>query len=117
MIARAIAAKVPFWFFAAGSVYGTGEVETLLREAGKGYVPGVSSNHVFRSWGKQQPVAGTASASRRASQEGLAPPVVQRRDQRSALARLGYCQTASSRDPPGPDLMLAMIAGHCHQLI
>jgi len=62
MIARAIAAKVPFSFVAADSVYGTGEVETLLRKAGKGYVLGVASNHVFRSWGKQQPVAGTASA-------------------------------------------------------
>ena len=62
MIARAIAAKVPFSFVAADSVYGTGEIETLLRKAGKGYVVGVASNHVFRSWGKQQPVAGTASA-------------------------------------------------------
>ena len=61
MIARAIAAKVPFSFVAADSVYGTGEVETLLRKAGKGYVLGVASNHVFRSWGKQQPVAGSAS--------------------------------------------------------
>jgi SRSO17 transposase len=62
MIARAIAAKVPFSFVAADSVYGTGEIETLLRTAGKGYVLGVASNHVFRSWGKQQPVAGTAAA-------------------------------------------------------
>jgi len=38
MIARAIAAKAPFWFVAADSMYGTGEIETLLREAGKGYV-------------------------------------------------------------------------------
>ena len=62
MIARAIAAKVPFSFVAADSVYGTGEIETLLRKAGKGYVLGVASNHVFRSWSKPQPVAGTASA-------------------------------------------------------
>ena len=62
MIARAIAAKVPFSFVAADSVYGTGETETLLRKAGKGYVLGVASNHVFHSWGKQLPVAGTASA-------------------------------------------------------
>jgi SRSO17 transposase len=62
MIARAITAKVPFSFVAADSVYGTGEIETLLRKAGKGYVLGVASNHVFRSWGKPQPVAGTASA-------------------------------------------------------
>lgn len=62
MIARAIAAKVPFSFVAADSVYGTGEIETLLRKACKGYVLGVASNHVFYSWGKGQPVAGTASA-------------------------------------------------------
>ena len=62
MIARAIAAKVPFSFVAADSVYGTGESETLLRKAGKGYVLGVASNHVFRSWDKPQPVAGTAAA-------------------------------------------------------
>ncbi|MEY9460351.1 SRSO17 transposase [Bradyrhizobium ottawaense] len=55
MIARAIAAKVPFSFVA------TGEIETQLRKAGKGYVLGVASNHVFRSWGKPQPVAGTAA--------------------------------------------------------
>ena len=62
MIARAIAAKVAFSFVAADSVYGTGEIEALLRKAGKGYVLGVASNHVFHSWDKQQPVAGTASA-------------------------------------------------------
>src|SRR3974390_1436607 len=62
MIARAIAAKVPFSFVAADSVYGTGEIETQLRKAGKGYVLGIASNHVFHSWGKQQPIAGTASA-------------------------------------------------------
>ncbi len=62
MVPRAIAAKVPFSFGALDSVYGTGEIETLLRKAGKGYVLGGASNHVFRSWGKQQLVAGTASA-------------------------------------------------------
>ncbi|WP_245508943.1 IS701 family transposase [Bradyrhizobium nanningense] len=36
MIARAIVAKVPFSFVAADSVYGTGEIETHLRKAGKG---------------------------------------------------------------------------------
>lgn len=60
-IARAIAAKVPFSFVAADSVYGTGEIETMLRKAGKGYVLGVASNHVFRSWGKKQLVGGTAA--------------------------------------------------------
>jgi hypothetical protein len=33
-----------------------------LRQAGKGYVLGVSSNHSFLSWGKSRPIAGTASA-------------------------------------------------------
>jgi SRSO17 transposase len=61
MIARAIDAKVPFSFVAADSVYGTGEIETLLRKAGKGYVLGVASNHAFYSWDKPQPVAGTAA--------------------------------------------------------
>src|SRR6201981_545621 len=61
MIARAIAAKVPFSFVAADSVYGTGEVEPLLRKAGKGYVLGVASNPVVRSSGKQPSVAGAAS--------------------------------------------------------
>ena len=61
MIARAVATKVPFSFVAADSVYGTGDIETLLRKAGKGYVLGVASNHVFRSWGKKHLVGGTAS--------------------------------------------------------
>jgi len=61
MIARAIAAKVPFSFVAADSVYGTGDIETMLRKAGKGYVLGVASNHVFHSWGKKQLIGGTAA--------------------------------------------------------
>src|ERR1044072_3900069 len=59
MIARALAAKVPFAFVAADSVYGTGDIETMLRKAGKGYVLGVAANHVFRSWGKKQLIGGT----------------------------------------------------------
>jgi SRSO17 transposase len=65
MIAGAIAAKVPFSFVAADSVYGTGEIETLLRNACKGYVLGVASNHVFYSWGKEQPIAGARAAGAR----------------------------------------------------
>ena len=61
MIARALAAKVPFAFVAADSVYGTGDIETMLRKAGKGYVLGVAVNHVFRSWGKKQLIGGTAA--------------------------------------------------------
>jgi len=61
MIERALAAKVPFAFVAADSVYGTGDIETMLRKAGKGYVLGVAANHVFRSWGKKQLIGGTAA--------------------------------------------------------
>jgi SRSO17 transposase len=62
MIARAVAAKVPFSFVTADSVYGTGDIEAILRKAGKGYVLGVAANHVFNSWGKKRFVRGTASA-------------------------------------------------------
>src|ERR1700721_2636200 len=61
MIARAIAASVPFKWVAGDTVYGVGEIEQQLRRAGKGYVLGVSSAHVFRSWGKRQSVAGAAA--------------------------------------------------------
>jgi len=61
MIARALAAQVPFSFVAADSVYGTGAIETMLRTAGKGYVLGVAANRVFRSCGKRQLVDGTAA--------------------------------------------------------
>jgi SRSO17 transposase len=61
MSARALAAKVPFAFVAADSVYGTGDIEIMLRKAGKGYVLGVAANHVFRSWGKKQLIGGTAA--------------------------------------------------------
>src|SRR5258708_5585551 len=56
MIARAIAAKVPFSFVAADSVYGTGETETLLRKAGKGYVLRAASSHIFHSSADHHPV-------------------------------------------------------------
>src|SRR6188472_3260196 len=45
MIQRAITAKVPFAWVAADSVYGVGDIERDLRQAGKGYVLGVNSNH------------------------------------------------------------------------
>ncbi len=61
MIARSLVAKVPFAYVAADSVYGTGDIETMLRKAGKGYVLGVAANHVFRSWGKKQLIGGTAA--------------------------------------------------------
>jgi SRSO17 transposase len=51
MIERALAAGVPFRWVAADSVYGVGDIERDLRQAGKGYVLGVNSNHWFASWG------------------------------------------------------------------
>src|SRR5215510_14585256 len=51
MIARAAASGVPFRWVAADSVYGVGDIEGDLRHLGKGYVLGVGSTHVFRSWG------------------------------------------------------------------
>jgi SRSO17 transposase len=62
MIERAITAGVPFAWVAADSVYGVGAVEMVLREAGKGYVLGVTSDHVFHSWGRKPCLAGTAEA-------------------------------------------------------
>jgi SRSO17 transposase len=60
MIARAIAAGVPFAWVAADSVYGFGDIEQALRRAGKGYVLGVNSNHHFGTWAGKPPIAGTA---------------------------------------------------------
>lgn len=60
MIARAIAAHVPFAWVAADTVYGVGDIERDLRRAGKGYVLGVSSVHWFGSWSRAQPLGGSA---------------------------------------------------------
>jgi len=46
---------VPFKWVAADTVYGVGDIEQQLRQAGKGYVLGVSRAHVFRSW--QAPIS------------------------------------------------------------
>src|SRR5450631_1706879 len=60
MIAHAIAVSVPFKWVAGDTVYGVGDIEQQLRWAGKGYVLGVSSSHVFHSWGKRRSVDGKA---------------------------------------------------------
>jgi SRSO17 transposase len=60
MIERAIAARVPFAWVAADTVYGVGNIENALRQAGKGYVLGVSSAHWFGSWNREQPLGGSA---------------------------------------------------------
>jgi len=62
MIERAIAAKVPFAWVAGDSVYGVGELEMMLRRAGKGYVLGVSAAHGFNSWSGKPAVAGATAA-------------------------------------------------------
>ena len=66
IIERAVAADLPFAWVAADSVYGVGEVEMALRQAGKGYVLGVNASHPFNSWGDKPPVAGTAEGIARA---------------------------------------------------
>jgi SRSO17 transposase len=60
MIERAIAARVPFAWVAADTVYGVGDIENVLRRAGNGYVLGVSSAHWFGSWNRKQPLGGSA---------------------------------------------------------
>jgi len=89
MIKRALAANVPFAWLAADTVYGVGEVEQVLRRAGKGYVLGVPSTHQVRSWGKALAVTGTAEAvaASRTAQDWQAP-VGRHRDQGAALARV-----------------------------
>ncbi|MCU4162136.1 transposase [Acidiphilium sp. AL] len=47
-------------WLAADTIYGVGEIERDLRRAGKGYVLGVKSDHIFRSWDKPRSIAGTA---------------------------------------------------------
>src|SRR3954454_23770182 len=60
MVARAIAAGVPFAWVTADTVYGVGEIELALRRADKGYVLGVTSQHSFWSWGAAAEGSGTA---------------------------------------------------------
>jgi SRSO17 transposase len=69
MVERAIAAGVPFAWVAADSIYGVGEMEMVLRRAGKGYVLGVNATQPFNSWIGKPAVAGTAEAIAR----GLEP--------------------------------------------
>ncbi|HYO23753.1 MAG TPA: IS701 family transposase [Lacipirellulaceae bacterium] len=74
MIERAINAGVPFAWVAADSIYGVGEIEMILRRAGKGYVLGVNASHPFSSWIGKPEVAGTAEEIAR----GLAESAWQR---------------------------------------
>ena len=70
MVRRALAADVPFSWVAADAVYGVGDVEQALRQACKGYVLGVKSDHHFGSWGNKPPVAGTAAEIARDTEPG-----------------------------------------------
>jgi SRSO17 transposase len=60
MIARALAAGVPFDWVAADTIYGVGAIEMQLRRAGKGYVLGAHATDQFSSWIGKPDVAGTA---------------------------------------------------------
>jgi SRSO17 transposase len=60
MIARALAAGVPFDWVAADTIYGVGAIEMQLRRAGKGYVLGAHATDQFSSWIDKPEVAGTA---------------------------------------------------------
>jgi SRSO17 transposase len=62
MIKRAASAKVPFSWVVGDTVYGVGEIEMLLRQAGRGYVLGANATDQFNSWGRLPVVAGTAEA-------------------------------------------------------
>lgn len=60
MIARALAAGVPFDWVAADTIYGVGAIEMQLRRAGKGYVLGAHATDQFNSWIGKPDMAGTA---------------------------------------------------------
>ena len=60
MIEHAMAAKVPFAWVAADTVYGVSELEMALRRAGKGYVLGQPSTQQVWSSGARPDIAGTA---------------------------------------------------------
>jgi SRSO17 transposase len=105
MIERAIQAGVPFTWVAADSIYGVGEIEMMLRRAGKGYVLGVSGAHHFNSWIGKPEVAGTAESIA----EDLDPSAWQRRVRAPRASASTSGPTASSPTsglattaPPGP---------------
>ncbi len=62
MARRAENAEVPFAWAAADSIYNVGELEMSRRRAGKGYVCGVASSHLFNSWRADLWISGTAPA-------------------------------------------------------
>ena len=64
MIRRALAANVTFSWVAADAVYEVGDVERALRQACKGYVLGVKSDHYFGSCSGKPPIAGQGGGNR-----------------------------------------------------
>ena len=98
MIARAIAASVPFKWVAGDTVYGVGDIEQQLRRAGKGYVLGVSPALMYsdpgasdrRSPGRLQTLPDAAPIR-------LEAPVGGSRNQRTAAARLVLSRIGRSR--------------------
>ena len=58
MIERALEAGVPFRWVGPIASMGSA-IRGDLRQAGKGYVLGVNSNHRFASWGKPQRIGDT----------------------------------------------------------
>ena len=83
MIERALAAGVPFRWVAADSVYGVGDIERDLRQAGKGYVLGVNSNHWFASWASRNGLSAPPRRSQRRSDDltgGVCRPVPEPKD-------------------------------------
>jgi SRSO17 transposase len=69
MIERAVTQGVPFSWVAADTVYGIGDIEMMLRRAGKGYVLGAQATQPFNSWIGKPRITGTAEAIA----QGLAP--------------------------------------------
>jgi SRSO17 transposase len=62
MIQRAASAGAPFSWVVGDTVYGVGEIETLLRREGRGYVLGANATDQFNSWVGKPEVYGTAEA-------------------------------------------------------
>ena len=60
MVEHAMAARVPFTWVAADTVYGVSELEMALRCAGKGYVLGMPSTQGVWSSGTRPDISGTA---------------------------------------------------------
>jgi SRSO17 transposase len=98
MIARAIAAKVPFSFVAADAVYGTGEHREPPAQSGQRLCPGRRRQPCVQHLGQEGACSRDCRRDRpEPFQERLAAPVIGGRNQRSAAARLGLSRIGRSR--------------------